>query len=160
MQVNTPTATSDARIKRCLDAGTSILIATVDPQGVASSCRGIAIASADGLETATVYVPLATSQEALQNLAATRRIAVAATHPIDHCSVQLKGTFAGARLARDDEASFVRSRLDRLADVLDDIGVPRRITRRLAHWPSFAIELRVEQIFEQTPGPNAGSRLR
>jgi hypothetical protein len=49
--------------------------------------------------------------------------------------------------------------LEALADVLDSIGVPRRLTRSVAHWPAFAIRIRVEQIFEQTPGPNAGSPL-
>jgi len=27
-------------------------------------------------------------------------------------------------------------------------------------WPAFAIEMKVDQIFDQTPGPKAGTRLR
>ncbi len=54
----------------------------------------------------------------------------------------------------------MRSRLDGLAEVLDRIGVPRRVTRSFAHWPAFAIEIDVDDVFEQTPGPRAGTRLR
>jgi hypothetical protein len=39
-------------------------------------------------------------------------------------------------------------------------GVPRRVTRSFAHWPAFAIEIDVDPVFEQTPGPRAGTRLR
>ena len=73
---------------------------------------------------------------------------------------ELKGVAIETRLAREDEASFVRGRLDAFADVLDSIGVPKDLTRAVAHWPAFAVSMRVEQVFEQTPGPNAGRRLR
>jgi hypothetical protein len=38
--------------------------------------------------------------------------------------------------------------------------VPRRLTRTVVHWPAFAVTIRVEEIYEQTPGPKAGTRLR
>ena len=56
----------------------------------------------------------------------------------------------------DDESAFVRARLDAFADVLDRIGVPRRVARSMAHWPAFAVTMRVEQTFDQTPGPERG----
>jgi len=107
-----------------------------------------------------VYIPLASSQQVLQNVATTKRIAISTTHPIDHCSIQLKGTTTDVRLARDDEAPFLKSRLDAIADVLQTIGVPARVVRGAAYWPAFVVTLRVEDIFEQTPGPNAGTRVR
>jgi hypothetical protein len=54
----------------------------------------------------------------------------------------------------------VKSRLEAFVDVIERIGVPKRTARTLAHWPAFAIEIRVEEIFDQTPGPNAGTRLK
>jgi hypothetical protein len=149
-----------ARIDRCLDAGNSVLVATVDAQNTPSCCRAIAIQSTDNLESATIYLPIATSQQIIQDAATTRRIAVAATNIIDHCSTQLKGTVRTARVAGDEEMAFVRSRLQAFADVIEGIGVPRRTARTLAHWPAFALEMRVDEIFDQTPGPNAGSRLK
>lgn len=148
------------RVKRCLDAGMSLLVATVNAENVPSCCRAVALASADDLATVTVYLPLATSHETVQNIATTRRLAIGATYPHDNFSIQLKGTASDTRLARDDEAAFVRSRLNAFADVLDAIGIPRRVSANAACWPAFAVDMRVEQVFDQTPGPNAGTRLR
>src|SRR4029077_1634568 len=134
---------AQTRLDRCLEPGLSVLVGTVDPAGTPSCCRGIAIASEDALQTVTVYLPLATSQDTIRNLATTRQIAVGVTHPRDNFATQFKGTTLETRLARDDESAFVRARLDAYADVLDRIGVPRRVARSLAHWPAFAVTMRV-----------------
>jgi hypothetical protein len=39
---------------------------------------------------------------------------------------------------------------------LDSVGLPRGISRTMSRWPSFAVDIAVEAIFEQTPGPRAG----
>jgi hypothetical protein len=151
---------SDEHIQACLKGGTSVLVGSVSRDGLPSCCRGIAIRMSDDLATATVYVPLATSQDAIADIAVTHRIAVGVSRPIDNISIQIKGTTTAARLADDDEAVFVRRRLDELADRLDAIGLPRETVWRLTCWPAYAIEVHVEEIYEQTPGPRAGSRLR
>jgi len=151
---------NQTRVHRCLEPGLSILVGTADASGRPSCCRAIAISSDDDLKTVTVYLPVATSHETIQNLATTSRMAIAATDPADHSATQIKGTTTDARLARDEEAAFVRGRLDAFAEKLDGFGVPRRLTRSLTHWPAFAVSMRVEQVFDQTPGPKAGSRLR
>jgi hypothetical protein len=148
------------QISRCLDPGMSILVATVDRRNVPSCCRAIALMSNDDVRTLTVYMPIATSHETIQNLATTRRIAISATNPIDHSSIQMKGTMSASRVARDDEAAFVRSRLDAFADVLESAGVPVAMTRNASCWPAFAVDVVVEHVFDQTPGPNAGVRVR
>jgi hypothetical protein len=148
------------QITRCLDAGMSILVASVSPQNIPSCCRAIALTADEQVSSVTVYVPMAPSHETIHNVALTRRLAIAVSHPIDHCTIQLKGTTATARLARDDEKPFVKARLDAFADILDSIGIPATTTKNAAYWPAFAIEMRVEQVFEQTPGPNAGKRVR
>ena len=150
----------DPRISRCLEPGMSILVGTVDERGRPSCCRAIALTSSDDLATVTAYVPVATSRSVIADIAATRRMAIVANQPIEHLSVQLKGTTGTTRLAREDERQLVRDRIEAFGDVLEDLGVPRRITRSITFWPAFAIDLQVEEIFEQTPGPKAGLRLR
>ena len=152
--------TTDERVRRALEPGRGILVGTVDAANVPSCCRAVALASTDDLATATVYIPAAVCQPTLQNVATTARVAVVTSHPIDHCTIQLKGTTTGVRLAEEAEAAFVRERLDDWARVLERIGVPRRMIGSTASWPAFAVTLQVEQIFEQTPGPRAGGRLR
>jgi len=148
------------QIRRCLDPGMSLLVGTVNAQNVPACCRAVALVSSDEIATVTVYLPVATSHETVRNFATTRRMAIAATHPVDHCSIQLKGTPGEARLAREDEAAFVRSHFEAFAGILDSLGVPSRVTLNASYWPAFAVTMRVEQVFNQTPGPKAGTRVR
>ena len=148
------------QVTRCLDPGMSLLVGTTSPKNVPVCCRAIALASPDEVATVTVYLPVATSHETIQNLATSKRIAIAATNPIDHCSIQLKGTPLETRLARDDERAFVEKSLGGFAQILDDIGIPSRLTNNASCWPAFAVTVRVEQVFDQTPGPRAGTQVR
>lgn len=142
------------------DAGTSVLVGSADADAVPACCRGIAVSTDGALTRATVYVPVATSRDVVANAATTKKLAVMITRVVEHRGVQLKGTVETIRLAGEDEAPFVRRRLNEFADVLDAIGLPRRIFRSVAHWPAFAIEVSVEEVFDQTPGPRAGASIR
>ena len=148
------------RLQRCLQPGLSIIVGSVDANGCPTCCRAYGLRSADDLETVTVYVPVATSHETIQALATTGRLAVGATWPADHSATQLKGVVTDTRLAREDEVVFVREQIRVWSDVLAEFGVPRRLSSRATYWPAFAVTMRVEEIYEQTPGPKAGGRLR
>jgi hypothetical protein len=151
---------TSSRVHRCLEPGLSIIVGAVDAHGTPSCCRSYAIRSEDDLQTLTIYLPVATSHDAIRSLAVTKRLAVAATLMMESSATQLKGTTIETRLARDDEAAFVDGRQEAFAEKLVEIGVPRRLARTAAHWPAFAVTIRVEEIYEQTPGPKAGTRLR
>ncbi len=143
-----------------IDEGMSVIVGTVSPDGLPAGCRAICATSADDLKTMTVYVPMATSREVVANVATTRRLAVVGSYPPDHSTMQVKGTTTNVRLAHDSEQELLRLRLDRFADVLHLLGVPRRMVRSMSYWPAFAIDMNVEEVFEQTPGPKAGTPLR
>jgi hypothetical protein len=151
---------SDPRAARCLEQNNSVVVASVNDTGEPSTCRALAVASEDGLSTLTVYVPVSTSRDTMANVATTGRLTVVATHPLDHHSIQLKGRGATARLAREDEAGLVRRGFDGFAELLNGIGIPPRVTNAVTRWPAFAIEMKVEEIYDQTPGPKAGTRLK
>lgn len=140
--------------------GMSILVGAVDRAGVPACCRGVALLPNDDRQSITVYVPLATSRDVVARAAATKKLAVVASHPIEHTSVQLKGAVRNLRLAGDAEAAVIDQKLAASADVLARIGLPRHIARSFNHWPAFAIEIAVEETYEQTPGPHAGEPIR
>lgn len=150
----------DSKRRTPVDEGMSLFVGTVSKDGVPAGCRAVAAVSDDGLKTVTVYVPVVTSREVLLNVASTKRLALVGSHPPTHSAMQIKGTTTAVRLASDDEAPRIRHHLDSFADVLHLIGVPRHITKRLTYWPAFAIEMKVEEIFDQTPGPKAGAPIR
>jgi hypothetical protein len=148
------------RLRQYLEPRMSIIVGSVSAERMPACCRAIAIKADDELRAFTVYVPVATSQETISNVAGNRRIAVACSRPLTHSTVQIKGTVREVRLAGEGERAFVSERLAAFADELGDLGFPRRNIASLAHWPAFAIDVQVEELFEQTPGPNAGVSLQ
>lgn len=142
------------------DAGTSVLVGSADANAVPACCRGIAVKTDRTLSRAMVYVPVATSRDVIANAATTRKLAIMITRVVEHLGVQMKGSVESIRVADDEEAPFVRQRLNEFADVLDDLGFPRRMFRGVTHWPAFAVEIKVDEVYDQTPGPRAGACLR
>src|SRR5215510_12738151 len=116
------------RLQRCLQPGLSIIVGSVDAHGAPTCCRAYALRSSDDLETVTVYMPVATSHETIQALATTGRLAIGATYPADHSATQLKGVATETRLAREDEAAFVREQVRVYCDVLAEFGIPKRLS--------------------------------
>jgi hypothetical protein len=151
----------DERLLRvATDGGTSVLVGSADSNAVPACCRGIAVSTDSTLSRATVYVPVATSRDVIANAATTRRLAVMITRVVEHLGIQLKGSVEAIRMAGAEEGPFVRRRLQEFAEVVDEIGLPRRIFLGVSHWPAFAVEITVEEVFDQTPGPRAGASIR
>ncbi|HYI10545.1 MAG TPA: hypothetical protein VEK57_15900 [Thermoanaerobaculia bacterium] len=150
---------SRGKLQNYAVGGVSVVVGSVDADGIPTCCRGIAIRTKDDFDTVTVFLPAATAQETVANVATTHRLAVTCSHPLSHETIQIKGLTRGVRLAPAADEGFVRERLEQFAEVLDTIGLPRHITRRIAHWPAFAIDISVEAVFDQTPGPKAGEPL-
>ena len=148
------------RLAKSLEPGVSVIVGSVDAMGNPSCCRAVGLRSDDDLATVTVFVPAATSQETMANVEATGRLAVVTTHPISHCATQLKGIVERTRPAREDEEPFIVEHFTGFGGVLNTIGYPLRVTRSITHWPAIALEVRVDEIYEQSPGPKAGIRLR
>lgn len=152
---------SNDRVRQCaFEEGMSVIVGTADLEGVPAGCRGIAVRTAPDFSTVTVYVPVATSRDIVANAATTKRLAVVATNVFDAASLQMKGAVTAVRLADDAEEAFVRTRLDKFAEALDVLGIPKRVTKALNHWPAFALEMKIDEIYDQTPGPKAGVAVR
>ncbi len=149
-----------ARLVGALEEGRSVIVGTVDARGIASCCRGIALRANDEIGSVTLFVPAATAREVVANAATNRKVAVATSAPLDHSTVQLKGTATDIRIAREDERVFVEERFRAFAAILEQTGLPRRVSARVNHWPAFAIDIMVEEVYDQTPGPGAGELLR
>ncbi len=112
----------------------------------------------DGLHV-VAFVPDAGAEAVLPDLRANGQVAVVCARPPDERGCQLKGTFVEARPARDDERAFVTDQWERFRDRLELIGLPRVATDGWTAWPCTAIRIRVQAVFDQTPGPGAGAPL-
>lgn len=148
------------RLRKCVQSGLSVIVATADSERVPATCRAVAMKTNDDFATVTVYIPAATSHETMANIATTRRLAVSCSEVSTHEATQIKGVTRAVRLAPKEDQAFVRERIEAFALSLEAIGLPRHFTRRIAHWPAFAVDVTIEEVFDQTPGPKAGTPLR
>ena len=89
-----------------------------------------------------------------------RQIALDCDLPTTHRACQVKGRFVSSRPARKAERAEVERQVQAFTADLEAIGIPRAMTAVWKTWPCTALELRVTQLFEQTPGPGTGEPLR
>jgi hypothetical protein len=105
------------------------------------------------------FLPRALSERSLDNLKQNPRVALTASRVIDHRTLQLKGSVLAVRDADTDDQRHMQQYLSAFSEQLFLIGMPRSLSRRVHWWPALAIEFAVTDLFEQTPGPGAGSRI-
>jgi hypothetical protein len=142
-----------------LESGVSVLVGTRDARLVSECQRALgARVEPDGRHL-VVFVPCAVGERIVADARATGRIAVCFARVEDHQSIQLKGSVDGIREADESERAGIERYRHAFADVLAVIGMPRALTLRIAHWPCWAIRVRVDASFVQTPGPGAGRAL-
>jgi hypothetical protein len=141
------------------ESGISVLVGTRDARLVPDAVRAVGARVEAGGEELTVFLPAATAAVALANVRDNGRIAVTFARPSDHRSFQLKGRVLRVAEATGADRDVVDLYRCGLAKEMAVIGLPPRLTLRLAHWPAHAVRLRVEGVFAQTPGPGAGAEL-
>ena len=141
-----------------LASGVSVLLGSRDGRLIPECARATGVDVLPGGEEIVVFLPVAIGAATIANLRAHPRLAVTFSR-IDHRSFQVKGTVVEIRAASEAERPRVERYLADLARSWGSLGQPPQITLRLAHWPCHAIRLRIEKLFDQTPGPGAGNRL-
>jgi len=141
------------------ESGVSILVGTRDAARRPEATRGVGAVVSPDRRRLTVFLPGAVSERAVANLRDNGLIAVGFSSVLDHQTLQVKGKTEEIRDARDDEREIVTRYHAAFAEILAVVGLPRTTVRYLNVWPSVAVTFEVTDVFQQTPGPNAGERL-
>ena len=142
-----------------LEGPNSTMVASHDAHLVPEIARAVALSCAPDGETLTVVLPTNASADVIRQLQSDPRIAIVCELPSTHRTLQLKGRVTSMRPTRVDERPAIEAALAAFSAGLELIGMPRRLTERLQGWPATSVEVRVEQLFEQSPGPGAGDPL-
>jgi hypothetical protein len=149
----------DTGLAAFLQEGVGIHIGTRNAALQPNGARAIAVrVEADG-EHLVVYVARVAAARILPDLEANGQAAVSFGRPIDDRACQVKGAFVSLRDATEEERPLVRAQWDGFLSSLEKIGIPRAATQTWVTWPAVAIRLRVNALFNQTPGPGAGAPL-
>lgn len=146
-------------VAQFLQQGLSIHVATRDAHMAPLGARALALrVHADGRRL-TVYLAAAAAERLRAGLEASRQAAVNVGRPTDDRACQVKGVLEGMQPANADERELIEAQWRGFIGQLAQIGVSPEAIAAWVTWPAVSIELRVTALFEQTPGPRAGTAL-
>ncbi|HEY0714742.1 MAG TPA: pyridoxamine 5'-phosphate oxidase family protein [Polyangia bacterium] len=137
----------------------SIMVASHDEHLVPAIARAWRITCHDG-DRVTADLPTASSTEVLAQLARDGRIAIVAELSTTHRTLQIKGRTLAIAPTPDEQRPAVEAAAEAFFAVCEQLGLPRRLTDRAVRWPTTSIEVQIDQVFEQSPGPGAGEPWR
>jgi hypothetical protein len=142
-----------------LESASSVIVGSVDPSGapLAAHAYGAQVlASEDRIRV----VLNAAEEHLLANLRATGVAAVAVTEVPTLRSIQVKGRVVAVEPATvADRQRSDAWRAGFFAAVHEVDGTPFELLERLAAREYACVEVAVEELYDQTPGPHAGSSL-
>ena len=143
-----------------LEGGPSFIVGTVDTDGAPTATRGwgLTVLSAEVGECRLLLDRDA--DRALANLEATRAIAVTCADVPTFFAVQLKGEFVRLEPATDADRSRSDDYVDAFfGDIIRTDGSDLASLHQMRPNDIVASIVRFGEIFDQTPGPGAGSAL-
>lgn len=143
-----------------LESGLAITVATRDAQLQPDGAWAWAARVEKDLTHMTLFFFEQAAPDVLRDLKCCPWIAAVLDRPTSHRACQVKGTFVSSRPGRPSERKLVERQVEALRADLERIGLPLALTAGWTYWPSVALRVRVEQLFEQTPGPGAGEPMR
>ena len=143
-----------------LESGLSIVVATRDgelqPDGAAAWAARV---HADRTHVTLFFYEDAAAR-VLRNLKDFPQIAIDFDRPTTHRACQVKGELISSRPAGEEDRPEIERQIDAFSCDLEAIGIPRAMFAGWKTWPCTAMQVRATALFEQTPGPGTGERLR
>ncbi len=146
-------------LREIIEAGVAVAVATADAAGRPHLNTGWGPRIGPEGMTASVFVDRARMTPTADDIETTRRIAMTVGDPISYRSIQLKGTAIAVADADDEDREWVRRHREAFLVSIALIGDPPNVGRNMWTEDVVRIDFRVEQAFDQTPGPDAGRPL-
>ena len=116
------------------------------------------VLSGDG-STVTLCVAAAPGSATLANLQDNGAIAVTFSLPTSYRTVQVKGAVVDRCAPAAEHLARVEEHFSAFVDEVEQVGIPRDGARRFLDSELVAVSFSVRELYDQTPGPNAGGRL-
>ena len=114
---------------------------------------------ADG-ETINCFIPDAFTAHLDYTLAQNGEFALTAEQLGSHKTYQFKGVCVRSRSVTDDDLAVSERLRAQFAEALEQaFGMPVEASRGFVLPPALVLQLKVSEIFLQTPGPEAGQRV-
>jgi hypothetical protein len=140
-----------------LESPCSMIVGTVAADGLPDATRGWGLVVEGPCRVR--FALAANAEQAFANLGATGVLALTVTHFITLVSYQLKGRARVEPATAADRIRFERFCEGGKAVLAEIETAPPELSQRLMPSGIVACAMDVEQVFDQTPGPEAGARL-
>lgn len=138
--------------------GVAVIVATVGSDGRPAITRGWGLRYDDESSTLTLTVTAPSGSPTLANLESNGAIAVTVSEPPTYRTVQVKGVVDHVGAPSQHERAQAHEHRDRFVDEVAKLGIASGADRLFLD-DLRLVNLRVDQFFDQTPGPDAGRRL-
>jgi hypothetical protein len=151
-------------VKTFLESGASIMVGTRDAACIPELVRAWGPRVSRDRRSVSVCVATAAGARTLENLRDNGRLAVSFALPANSHAIQMWGRCIATREAQRQDLAAVQEHRDTFARVNTSLGIPGPFIEAL--WQReqagspvmLTITFTAEQIFNQTPGPDAGSQ--
>ena len=143
-----------------LESGCALIVGSVSAQGEPFATRGwgLTVISRDPTVVRLLLDP--DEAQVLDNLRATGRVAITATSVPTASSLQLKGRLRRVEPALEaDEDRASQYADDFFRDIVETDRTPIEIVERLRPERYVACIIDVDEVYNQTPGPRAGTSV-
>jgi hypothetical protein len=148
----------DAELAAFLTSGVAVMVATRDTELRPEIARGWGPGpSEDGarLELCLIAPP---GSPARANLEANGSVAVNCTRPSTYRALQVKGRAVDVRAPTEADLARAREHADAFTEDTAKVGAPAPSSFYVRE-VDLAVTIEVAELYDQTPGPAAGSRL-
>jgi hypothetical protein len=142
-----------------LSLGVATIVASRDEQLRPEIGRGWGIRMSAERDHATVCLPAPDGSRMRANLEQNGAIAVTCSLPTSYRTIQLKGETVDLRAPSSEQLDAVDAHADAFAREAEQFGLPARLARKLLEPELTAVTFSVRELYDQTPGPNAGTPL-
>lgn len=142
-----------------LAGGVATIVATRDDHLRPSVTRGWGISvAAEGTEL-TLCVGAPSGSRTRANLQSNGAIAVTSSRPTTYRTVQLKGQVVAIVEPTQEQLEAVEAHVEAFSREAEELGLAPGSGRRLVDPGLVAVSFSVHEVYDQTPGPNAGARI-
>ena len=142
-----------------VDAGSGLVVGTVGPDGEPRATRAWAVTVTDAASCRIRVVMSADDRTGVDNLA-TGRITVTGADVATLRAVQLKGHVVAVRPADPDDVDVMIRHSSTFFRAVHDVdGNPMALLERMLPTEIVVVDVVVDEVFDQTPGPTAGSAV-
>jgi hypothetical protein len=114
--------------------------------------------SASGTEVA-LCVEAPAGSRMRENLQSNGAIAVTCSQPTTYRTVQLKGRVTTIADPTSEQLAAVDRHAEAFSDEAEQVGLGPRSGFRLLDRELVSVSFKIAEVYDQTPGPNAGARM-